>query len=213
MRNIYYYTLSYDGGKAPCVMNRLLTLAICKPDIRRVAGEDDWVLGFAPREDGWRLRYAAQLGNPILGRSYYMSPRYRHRRDCIYEWKSSRFELRRNVKFHKTREDLLKDVGSKTDGYKNAIVLPSRKFWYFGENAKPLSFFLPNEGRALRRKLHRLYQKHRVNHTEAVKNDLLSILRRLKRMKGGKLGDPADGPRPCSYNSTSSKSHGCAHVS
>ena len=35
----YLYKMTVDDGGAPCVQDRMLTLAICKPTIRRVAPE------------------------------------------------------------------------------------------------------------------------------------------------------------------------------
>lgn len=44
---IYFYKLVADNGGAPCVENGLLSLAICKPMIRKTAKEGDLILGFA----------------------------------------------------------------------------------------------------------------------------------------------------------------------
>ena len=37
--NIYVYKIVADIGGAPCVKNNLLSLAICKPKIRKTAGK------------------------------------------------------------------------------------------------------------------------------------------------------------------------------
>ena len=47
MHNIYFYKLTADNGGAPCVRYGLLSLAICKPMIRKTAKEGDLVFGFA----------------------------------------------------------------------------------------------------------------------------------------------------------------------
>jgi hypothetical protein len=48
MNRIYRYILVHDHGIAPCPVDGLVTLATCKPEIRRMAKPGDWVLGFRP---------------------------------------------------------------------------------------------------------------------------------------------------------------------
>jgi hypothetical protein len=43
----YLYKMTVDDGGAPCVQDRMLTLAICKPTIRRVAPEGSVIIAFA----------------------------------------------------------------------------------------------------------------------------------------------------------------------
>ncbi len=43
----YLYKMTVDDGGAPCVQDGVLTLAICKPTIRRVAPEGSFSIGFA----------------------------------------------------------------------------------------------------------------------------------------------------------------------
>jgi Nucleotide modification associated domain 2 len=47
MSDIYFYKLTADNGGAPCVRHGLLSLAICKPMIRKTAEEGDLTFGFA----------------------------------------------------------------------------------------------------------------------------------------------------------------------
>jgi Nucleotide modification associated domain 2 len=42
---IYAYKMTDDNGGAPCVQDGFLTLAICKPEIRKIAKEDDIIIG------------------------------------------------------------------------------------------------------------------------------------------------------------------------
>jgi hypothetical protein len=42
---LFTYCIPYDDGAAPNPFWGLCTLAICKPSIRRVAKEGDWVVG------------------------------------------------------------------------------------------------------------------------------------------------------------------------
>jgi hypothetical protein len=48
MTRILRYILETDNGMAPCIDGGLVTLATCKPIIRRSARPGDWVLGFYP---------------------------------------------------------------------------------------------------------------------------------------------------------------------
>ncbi len=43
----YFYKMTVDDGGAPCVQDGLLTLAICKPTVRRVAPEGSVIIAFA----------------------------------------------------------------------------------------------------------------------------------------------------------------------
>jgi hypothetical protein len=44
--NIYVYKMVADNGGAPCVSNGLLSLAICKPMIRKMAESGSLIFGF-----------------------------------------------------------------------------------------------------------------------------------------------------------------------
>jgi Nucleotide modification associated domain 2 len=48
MNNTYFYKLTADNGGAPCVRYGLLSLAICKPMIRKTAKEGDLIFGLPP---------------------------------------------------------------------------------------------------------------------------------------------------------------------
>lgn len=48
MTRIFRYILADDHGIAPCGDAGLVTLATCKPTIRRTARRGDWVMGFRP---------------------------------------------------------------------------------------------------------------------------------------------------------------------
>ena len=92
----YLYKLTSDRGGAPCAIpptaheQALLTLAICKPAIRRTAQPGDRILGITSHSlahsDGYPLNsviYAAIVREGLDARDYF-SPSYTHRPDCIY---------------------------------------------------------------------------------------------------------------------------------
>ena len=42
---IYIYTVPVDDGAAPNPYGGVCTLAICKPNLRKIAKVDDWIIG------------------------------------------------------------------------------------------------------------------------------------------------------------------------
>lgn len=44
-QKLFSYVLRFDDGAAPNPFWGTCTLAICKPDIRRTANIDDWIIG------------------------------------------------------------------------------------------------------------------------------------------------------------------------
>jgi hypothetical protein len=53
-QRVYFYKLVVDDGGAPCVQNGLLSLAICKPQIRKTASVAAWF-----RSSTWSCRLVA----------------------------------------------------------------------------------------------------------------------------------------------------------
>ena len=64
----YLYKMTVDNGSAPCVQDGVLTLAICKQTIRRVAPEGSVIIAFAG-DCNARRRYPAssqgQRSSPV----------------------------------------------------------------------------------------------------------------------------------------------------
>ena len=65
--DIYVYKIVADNGGAPCVRNNLLSLAICKPKIRRTAGKGSFIFGFGGKEYKERLIYIARVTAKLEG--------------------------------------------------------------------------------------------------------------------------------------------------
>jgi hypothetical protein len=94
MSNLYSYIMRDDTGFAPHFDERCLylSLACCKPQIRKTATENDWLVGFGGRELSkksgrdmkGRLIYAAKISQILDFDSYYSSPTLRARLDNIY---------------------------------------------------------------------------------------------------------------------------------
>jgi hypothetical protein len=66
MCRIYFYKLTEDNGGAPCVTSDLLSLAICKPMIRKTAKEGDLIFGFGANslEWVWQTNKKMKIGEP-----------------------------------------------------------------------------------------------------------------------------------------------------
>ena len=78
MSRIYFYKLTSDNGGAPCVQDRLLSLAICKPKIRMNAQPGDLIFGFAANSlySDNRLIYIAQISERVCDGTYYKDAKY-----------------------------------------------------------------------------------------------------------------------------------------
>jgi len=136
VRKFYIYKMTVDDGGAPCIRSNLLSLAICKPAIRRTAEQGDIIVGFAASSlhPDNRVIYIAEVKKKLSGKNYYSHGKYADRPDRIYLWDGHNFKYRRNAKYH-SKENLSHDLG-KRPKYQSAYVLLSRKFRYFGYKIK-----------------------------------------------------------------------------
>ncbi len=169
----YLYKLTSDRGGAPCALepapggSPLLTLAICKPAIRRTAQPGDRILGITSHalanRDGYPLLsviYAAIVSEALDARDYFAaSTPFTHRPDCIYE-----FHRHNGTAAHTGRSNLhageahiLKDLG-RYPFYRNGRVVISDDFRYFG----PAAVLIPARLHLLRTAAETLGQGHRV---------------------------------------------------
>jgi hypothetical protein len=75
MSRLFSYTIPIDDGAAPNPFRGMCSLAICKPGIRRVAKEGDWVAGLgskgAPSGDlSGHLVYAMRVETVLSLKQY-----------------------------------------------------------------------------------------------------------------------------------------------
>lgn len=73
------YVVVDDCGMAPNLLGQL-TLAVCKPSIRRTAQPGDWIIGLSPKEYGLRLVYAMTVGRVIPLGEYFNNPEFQHKK-------------------------------------------------------------------------------------------------------------------------------------
>lgn len=152
------YKLTHDTGFAPNPFHGNLTLATCKPTIRRCRRKGDWVMGFVSVElarnaerNGVILKpnalvYLMQITeDPIPLEDYFEDGRFAAKKPNL---RSSRPDVRcgDNIYYRlngytgqlENDQHGLGDVEHDRSG-ENALV--SKRFYYFGSNA-----FIPQEG-------------------------------------------------------------------
>lgn|SRR5262249_17340783 len=192
MNRIYFYKLTADNGGAPCVRYGTLSLAICKPMIRKTAKEGDLIFGFAANSlhHDNRLIYVACVTKRLAGGEYYKNSRYSRRPDCIYRLSGTRFVWKRNSAYHGP-ESVYHDLGQHP-GYSRANVLLSRDFRYFGAGG---SAQYKSRFPRVRRAVERLGQGARVHHNEELRRELIAMANLLWRRTTRKVvGQPTSAP-------------------
>src|SRR4051812_14488304 len=75
---VYSYVVMYDYGFAPNPFHGVCTLATCKPEIRRAAQKDDWVVGTGAKSNHLEgtLVYAMRVGSSMSFDDYWKDPRF-----------------------------------------------------------------------------------------------------------------------------------------
>lgn len=77
---LFSYKMTHDTGFAPNPFGHTLTLATCKPQIRRLKKQGDWIAGFTSKAltgdqvGEERLIYLMQVGKKLHLRDYYSDP-------------------------------------------------------------------------------------------------------------------------------------------
>ena len=187
----YFYRMTVDGGGAPCFKGGLWSLAICKPAIRASAGAGDTVIGFAgdgiDKHNG--IVHVARVWKQLAdGRYYDPQSRFARRPDSIYRRSGEGWKQLRNR--HHKPADLPRDIGK--DG-KKANVLVSRDFRYFGRNRYDVDW---SRYPRLRRRLERLKRGHRVNHSDALLGELITLAAEVFKSTRRKVsGKPTHGDK------------------
>lgn len=200
--DIYVYKMVVDNGGAPCVAGGLLSLAICKPKIRRTAGRGALMFGFGGKEYGERLIYIARVTAKLEGDAYYREREYARRPDCIYRVEEGQPVRKASAKYHFDSDQRKKDVGFH---FENAFVVLSDDFRYLGKRG---TNNFKKRYPKLRRLIENLKQGHRRRHSVALRNELLSLKAEIwKKHQRMKVGSPTDKDRsrPCNGHSPSAR--------
>lgn len=150
MARTYLYKMTSDRGGAPCALRpdageeAFLTLAICKPAIRRTAQPGDRIVGITShalnQRDGYPLLsviYAGVVSEGVDAHDYFeSSAEFAGRPDCIYRFhqQNGRAHHTGSTRLHRGEAHLVKDLGT-YPFYRNGRVLVCRDFRYFGPQA------------------------------------------------------------------------------
>lgn len=79
---LFSYKMTNDSGFAPNPFGHTLTLATCKPQIRRCKSVDDWIAGFTSKKlaghevGSERLIYLMRVGEKLPLRDYFSDSRF-----------------------------------------------------------------------------------------------------------------------------------------
>jgi len=189
-QRMYVYKIVVDNGGAPCVQDRLLSLAICKPAIRRTAQPGDLIFAFGTnaKAPANRLVYIARVTERVAEGLYYTREDYSLRPDCIYERRpNGRLVRKADARYHNQADVRPRDVGQYPE-YQNAVVLISSDFRYFGKFKNgDWKRDCPN----LADLVENMSQGHRVEHPAEVYQELLSLKRAIwKKYRSMELGPP-----------------------
>lgn len=82
MPRLYSYVVVTDTGFAPNPYHGFLTLACCKPQIRKTAQVGDWIVGIGSKPKGreGRAVYAMQVSEILCFEKYWNDPRFASKR-------------------------------------------------------------------------------------------------------------------------------------
>lgn len=148
MPRLFTYTIPIDDGAAPNPFHGMCSLAICKPEIRRVAVPEDWVIGLGSKNApsgnlSGCVVYAMRVEEVLTLQEYdhEASARWPHRLpnvrsaslpdrlgDCIYDFSKGAPVQRLSVH----------GDGNVVTDLRGSNVLISRDFYYFGSRPRKL---------------------------------------------------------------------------
>lgn len=138
----FSYIITRDFGFAPNPFHGILTLATCKPRIRKNAKVGDYLIGISPKSKGSKLIYMAKVEEITTFDNYWVDPRFQNKKpvmngskktlygDNIYhhedgEWKQANSHHSKENGLINI-ENLKRDTGT-TD---NVLICPV--FYYLG---------------------------------------------------------------------------------
>ena len=144
--NIYTYIVPVDDGAAPNPYGGVCTLAICKPNLRKIAKQGDWLVGL---DSKLQLIYTMKITSVMTMKEYdsytkenlpIKIPNKTSKNieeqmgDSVYDFSNDEIKLRPSVHSRCTKE---MDLAGKN-------VLLSTCFYYFGKETKTLPKELEN---------------------------------------------------------------------
>lgn len=125
----YRYILQDDNGMAPCADDELITLATCKPRIRKGCQPGDWVAGFMPRpNDRGLIIWAGRVQEVVDWGEY--ERRFRGRQDAVYRQLPDGSFIALRPDYHCGGKD--RDLSGPI------LVFDNEASWYFGKEPREL---------------------------------------------------------------------------
>ena len=148
MTEVYIYVVARDFGFAPNPFHGTCTLATCKPVIRRMAQEGDWVVGMGGKALNavGRCIYAMRVTDAISFDDYWAAPEFRSKRparngsrktivgDNIYHHIDGKTDWQQEDSHH-SQPDGTPDLYNIQHDTQTDRVLISSHFYYFGKSA------------------------------------------------------------------------------
>lgn len=136
------YIITRDFGFAPNPFQGVLTLATCKPKIRKSAQVGDYLLGNSPKRAGNRLIYMAKIDEIVTFDDYWNDPRFQNKKpvmngsyktlygDNIYHHEDGKWIQADS--HHSGTNGLVNSSNLKKDTGLTDRVLICNEFFYFG---------------------------------------------------------------------------------
>lgn len=138
---VYSYIVTHDSGFAPNPFHGFLTLACCKPLIRRTAQVGDWVVGLSLGAE--RIVFAMRVSERLTFEQYWADPRFAAKKPDV---KAKQVMLRRGDNIYRPGDDgtlvQIPSAHANPDGTDNPktrrhdlsgrFVLVADDFVYFG---------------------------------------------------------------------------------
>jgi hypothetical protein len=204
MVTLYSYVMTDDTGFAPNPYHGVLTLACCKPVIRRCANIGYWVMGTVGKtiinkvrkKLGWgedylgRIIYIAEITDKVTRNKYWNCIWFQKKKfapnfpycvgDNIYEPCAGDFKNPPPCAVH-TADDKDRDLGKKNKARCNQSVLISDNFYYFGDSAVEIREDLRKEFISRRWK--------RIDGADKI-GELIEHIKEMHASEKGILGDP-----------------------
>lgn len=206
---LFSYKMTHDTGFAPNPFGHTLTLATCKPQIRRSKKQGDWIAGFTSkaltgdRVGEERLIYLMQVGKKLHLRDYFGDPLFQDKTpnlgksgpvpkagDNIYRplvpgaFEPGHFEQVRNPNHWDTGADAPSDDDLRRD-VSGQYALIADEFYYFGAQA----IALPE---AVRPALPGGQSAHGIQSSDSLAERFISFIR--SRYQPGRHGNPTQWP-------------------
>jgi hypothetical protein len=153
-KRLFTYKNTHDSGFAPNPFYDVLTLATCKPGIRRTKKVGDWIAGFTSNFlvklakkrgiviENDALIYLGRISEVLPLKNYYADSRFKNKippternsnkikcaGDNIYKYETEEKSFMQISQIHHNENDIERDLSGKN-------VLICNKFYYLGKKA------------------------------------------------------------------------------